>query len=373
MNKKLSDGSCVIHAGLPPAKQGQPFSDGPVFASTFHLSGDPSNAKYKYGRFAQPTWDVLESAIAELEQGQVAIFPSGMAASASVLTSLVSSGDKIVLPSDGYTPTSDYVETFLAKFGVKAKLVPTLEMPTTNFDGIKLVFIETPSNPMLDVVDIRALSEKVRAAGALLAVDNTALTVLGQQPLLLGADISVSSDSKAFNGHSDVLFGHVAAKDEKILEVVKNWRKLSGSIPGPMETWLVHRSLATLDVRLDRMVSNAQEIAELLQKHDAVSLVRYPGLPADPSYGIACAQMKHFGFVISFELKDEKTANNFLTNSEMIFEATSFGGIHTTAERRARWGTPTIAAGLIRMSVGCERIEDLIADISDALDLLLPK
>jgi cystathionine gamma-lyase len=368
MSEKPSLGSQVVHAGLAKPQQGQPFMSGPAFASTFHLSGEVDPAVHQYARFHNPSWDALEAGIGELECGRAIIFPSGMAAAAALMTALVAAGDTILLPSDGYFATRSYADNFLKKFGVIVKTAPTVAMLEQDFTGVKLVFVESPSNPTLDVIDIRALADKVHAANGILAVDNTTLTPLGQQPLLLGADISMCSDTKALNGHSDVLFGHVATQREDLFAAMQLWRKLSGNIPGPMETWLVHRGLASLDIRLERMVGNAQVIADYLAQHDKVGLVRYPGLPGDPSHAIAKQQCHNFGFIISFDLGTQAKAQNFLNASQMIFEATSFGGLHSIAERRARWGTDQVSPGLIRLSVGCERVVDLLRDIEQALE-----
>lgn len=368
MNKKSKLGTTVVHAGLPEAKQGGMFMNGPAFASTFHLSGAADSADYQYARFSNPTWTALEAGIAQLEGGETAIFPSGMAATAAIMSSLVTSGQKIVVPADGYYATRAYAETFLVPNGVELILVATADLLDFDYTGVRLVFVESPSNPMLDVVDIPALASKVKSVGGLLAIDNTTLTVLGQRPLALGADISMSADTKAFNGHSDVVFGHVSTIEDALIERVRLWRKLAGNIPGPMETWLVHRGLSTLDVRLDRMTSNAMIIAQMLSKHPQVLSVRYPGLVDDPAFELASKQMDHFGFIISFDLGSQQKAQAFLKASNSIFEATSFGGVHTMAERRARWGTDNVPEGLIRLSVGCERIDDLIADIEGALE-----
>ncbi len=371
MTNKSSFASKVIHAGLAKVEQGKPFMQGPTFTSTFHLSGDVDNDFHQYARFHNPTWDALETAIGDLEDGKAITFPSGMAAGAAVMTSFVKSGDTIVLQSDGYYATRAYAENFLEKFGVIVRLVATQDILYQDFTDVRLVFIETPSNPLLDVVDIKELSERVHKKGGLLAIDNTTLTPLGQQPLSLGADISMCSDTKAFNGHSDVLFGHVATRDEKLYDAMLLWRKLSGNIPGPMEAWLVHRGLASLDMRLERMTNNAQKIAEFLQQHPVVKMIRYPGLKSDPSYAIACQQMNHFGFVISFDLGDKAKADSFLKNANCLFEATSFGGMHSMAERRARWGTDNVSQGLIRLSVGCENAEELIQDLQQALQKII--
>lgn len=370
MSKKISQATQVVHAGLKKGKNGEAFMQGPVFASTFHLSGEPKEGAHQYARFHHPTWDALEIAIGELEQGNVLVFPSGMAAAAAVMTPLLKSGDTLLLASDGYPTTRAYADEFLVKFGVNVRAVPTVEIPYEDFSDVKLVFLETPSNPMLDVVDINLLAQKIHNQGGLLAIDNTTITPLGQQPLALGADISMCSDTKAMNGHSDVVFGHVATKDPVLFEAMQSWRKLSGSITGPMETWLVHRGLASLDMRIERMVNNAMIIAKYLQGHHHVKDMRYPGLKTDPSYQIASQQMQNFGFVISFDLGAKETANQWLKNTKMIYEATSFGGMHTMAERRARWGGNDVSAGLVRLSVGCEKAEDIINDISQALDSL---
>jgi cystathionine gamma-lyase len=358
----------VIHAGLAKAQQGQAFMQGPTFASTFHLAGDVEVDTHTYGRFHNPTWDSLEAAIGELEEGKAIIFPSGMAACAAVLTAFVKSGDTILLPSDGYYTSKYYADSFLKKFGVNIICVPTLEIPNQDFTNIKLVFLESPSNPLLDVIDIQKLADAVHAKSSILAIDNTTLTPAGQQPLKLGADISICSDTKAMNGHSDVLLGHVATNNMSYYDEMMLWRKLSGNIPGPMEAWLVHRGLATLDMRLERMVKNAQRIAEFLLSHPLVKSVRYPGLPSDPSFQIAKQQMTQFGFIISFDLGTKLKAESFLSHSKLIFEATSFGGVHTMAERRARWPSDQLSESLIRLSVGCENVDDLLADINNALN-----
>ena len=370
MTPPLSPATLGLHPGNDERETGAPFVAGPVFASAFHLPGDQSGVKYQYGRFDNPTWSALEEAIGRLEGGPALTFASGVAATAAVLTPFVKPGDTIVLPDDGYFATRSYAQTYLARWGVAVRLVPTPAFESADFAGVKLVFVETPSNPSLDVVDIEALAARVHAAGALLAVDNTTATVLSQAPLALGADFSVASDTKAFNGHSDVVFGHVAVRDADRLAAVRQWRTLVGAIPGPMEAWLVHRGLATLDLRLARQTENALAIARLLVTHRAVSLVRYPGLESDPSHAIARRQMRYFGAVVGFELADAATAQRFLTTCPLLFEATSFGGVHSSAERRVRWGTDQVGEGFIRLSVGVEATADIVAAIAGALDRL---
>lgn len=368
MPLKTSANSLIINAGAPKAQNGSSFRRGPEFASTFHLSGDVDPEAYQYGRFGQPTWTALEQGIASLEGGETVIFPSGMSAAAAILSSLLNPGDTLLLPSDGYGPVRHYAQHYLVKFGIKLVTIPTRDIDNFDFKDIQLALLETPSNPMLDTFDIRKAADKIHAHGGILAIDNTTLTFLGQLPLALGADISMSADTKAVNGHSDVIFGHVSTQNVDICNTLRDWRKYSGNIPGPMETWLVHRSLSTLDVRLERMCNNAMLLAQSLEQHPKVRAIRYPGLAKDPSHKTAVLQQQLFGFIISFELADKSSADAFLNACELVYEATSFGGVHSTAERRARWGSDDIPEGVVRFSVGCERADDLINDVITALE-----
>ncbi|TIX38189.1 MAG: cystathionine gamma-lyase, partial [Mesorhizobium sp.] len=235
--------------------------------------------------------------------------------------------------------------------------------------GYRLVFAESPSNPRLDICDIAAVANAVHAQGALLVVDNTTMTPYGQRPLDLGADIVVSADTKAVSGHSEVLFGHVASRNPDIVAKVRDWREMAGGIPGPFEAWLVHRGLETLEVRFDRMCSSAETIAKRLKNHHAVGALRFPGLDGDPSHNLARAQMERFGFLISFELASEQKAENFIDNCALMQSATSFGGVHTSAERRSKRGD-AVPSGFVRLSIGCEPVEELWQAIEASLDRL---
>ena len=235
--------------------------------------------------------------------------------------------------------------------------------------GARLLWLESPSNPALTVYDIQRLAEKAHSNGVLLAVDNTTSTPLLQSPLRLGADFSVASDSKALAGHGDLILGHVATQDSGWLERLQTWRTRTGAVPGPMEAWLAHRSLATLDLRLERMSSTAQTIAQLLLGHPLVKRVLYPGLPSHAGHAIASRQMTRFGHIVSFELAGNAQARAFLESCRLIEEATSFGAVISTAEQRARWGGDGVGGGFIRMSLGCEHPEDLTGDILQALEV----
>ncbi|MFC8660511.1 cystathionine gamma-lyase [Streptomyces parvus] len=367
----MGDGTRAVRAGLPEPEQFEPTLPGPVFAAHFHLSGEPVGP-YTYGRETNPTWTHLERAIGELEapgeEVGTTVFASGMAAITAVLLSQVRLGDAVVLPDDGYQALP-LVREQLAAYGVEVRTAPTGgDAQLALLTGAKLLWIESPSNPGLDVCDIRRLVEAAHAAGALVAVDNTLATPIGQRPLELGADFSVASDTKGMTGHGDILLGHVTCRDPRLTADVRRWRKVVGAIPGPMEAWLAHRSLSTLQLRIDRQCTSALALAEALAKRAEVTGLRYPGLPTDPSYAVATRQMRRFGSVVSFELADRDTAERFLTALRLVDDATSFGGVRSTAERRGRWGGDAVAEGFIRFSVGAEDPEDLLADVEQALD-----
>ncbi|WP_406452354.1 cystathionine gamma-lyase [Streptomyces sp. NBC_00876] len=366
----MGEGTRAVRAGLPEPQQYEPTLPGPVFAAHFHLSGEPTGP-YTYGRDTNPTWTHLERAIGELEAPgesvETTVFASGMAAVSAVLLSQVRTGDAVVLPDDGYQALS-LVRAQLEAYGVEVRTAPTGgEAQSALLKGARLLWIETPSNPGLDVCDVRRLVEAAHEGGTLVAVDNTLATPLGQRPLELGADFSVASDTKGMTGHGDILLGHVTCRDPELAAGVRRWRKVVGAIPGPMEAWLAHRSLATLELRIERQCANALVLAEALAKHPHVTGLRYPGLPTDPSYPVAVRQMRRFGSVVSFVLADRETAERFLSALHLAEDATSFGGVRSTAERRARWGGDAVPEGFIRFSVGAENAADLVADVERAL------
>jgi cystathionine gamma-lyase len=293
-----------------------------------------------------------------------------MAAVHATLATALSSGDVLVAAGDGYPGVRDLAAGALSSAGVEVRLVPSAEAAIREaLAGATVLWIETPTNPGLDVLDISSLATEAHEAGALLAVDNTLATPLGQRPLHLGADVSVSSASKYLSGHSDVVLGYAATRDPARAETLRTWRTHTGAIAGPMEAWLAHRSLATLDLRVRRQCANAQAVAELLADRGDVIAVRYPGLPGDPAHDLAGRQMTHFGAVVGFVLADAEHVRRFLDAAELLSEATSFGGVHTSAERRGRWGTDEVPEGFVRLSLGIEDADDLCADIAQALDV----
>lgn len=370
----MREATKIIRSTLTPVKPGEPIHPGPVFAAPYHAPGDPSQIPYTYARSHNPTWTHLEKAIAQIESGpgyraSALVFASGMAACTAVFGAFLRPGDAVVLPSNAYYAARVLAQEYFAKMGIEVRLAPTANnAQSEQLEGAKLLWLETPSNPSMEVCDIAVLCEAAHKAGALVAVDNTTPTPLGQLPLALGADLSVASDTKAMTGHSDILLGHVAVRDLELRQQIDQWRTLTGGILGPMEAWLALRSIATLPLRLERACQNAQRIAEFLTTRPEVQEVLYPGLPTHPGHAIAKKQMRYFGPVLCFILRDKAAAETFLAKSKLLTDATSFGGVSTSAERRARWGGDSIAEGFIRLSAGCEDIEDLLEDIGQALD-----
>jgi cystathionine gamma-lyase len=309
-----------------------------------------------------------EEALGVLEGGHAVSYASGMAAVSAVLGICLRPGDAVVLPSDSYYTVRTLASTWLEPLGVEVRLAPTRGgAQAVALDGARLLWIETPSNPELEVCDVAELVREAHARGVLVAVDNTTATAYLQQPLALGADYVVASDTKAVTGHSDLILGHVAVRDAERAQTLREWRTRHGAIPGPMEAWLAHRSLATLPLRLARQCATAERLARFLAAHPAVASVRYPGLPDHPGHEIAKRQMRGYGSVVSFDLASRGRAETFLGSLALVREATSFGGVHSTAERRARWGGDAVGEGFVRFSVGCEDPDDILADVEAAL------
>jgi len=367
----FGDSTRCVRAGVGPGVAGQAFLPGPVLAAPYHLSPAEGTEPHTYARGSNPSWTGLEAALAELEGdgdpdvGAV-VTGSGMAAITMLLRTVLRAGDLLVLPSDGYYQVRAYANERLAPLGVLVREVPTPTMAGA-VGGARLVLAETPSNPGLDVVDLRELAAATRSAGALLAVDNTTATPLGQLPLRLGADVVVASGTKALSGHSDLLMGYVATADAELLAALARERLLSGSVLGPFEAWLAHRSLASAALRLDRQCCTAAALVAAMASHPMVRELRWPGLASDPAHPVAAAQMTRYGGVLRFELPSAPAVHAFVAASELISAATSFGGLHTTADRRARWGD-AVGEGFVRISCGIEDTDDVVRDVLAALD-----
>jgi cystathionine gamma-lyase len=274
----MHESTKIIRSTLTRVVAGEPLHPGPVFAAPYHTPGDPNEAPYSYARSHNPTWTALEKALGQMETGEFAaghaqagskyratalVFASGMAACASIFGAVLRPGDVAVLPANAYFAARVLMQDYFVKMGVELRLAPTAgNAQGEHLDGAKLLWIETPSNPTMEICDIAALCERAHQAGALVAVDNTTATALGQQPLALGADFSVASDTKSMTGHSDILLGHVAMRDLELRAKIEEWRTLIGGVLGPMEAWLAMRSIGTLPVRLERSCENALRSAE---------------------------------------------------------------------------------------------------------------
>ncbi|HZH19487.1 MAG TPA: PLP-dependent transferase [Geodermatophilus sp.] len=354
-----------------PHEPGQPLNVPIVPASNFRAA--PSGtAGREYSRDdGTPGWEALEELIGDLEGGPAVCFSSGMAAIAAVLE-LLPVGARVVAPRDSYTGLRALLEDGAAAGGRWA--VRTVDM--TDADELAaavheadLVWLETPSNPLLDLVDIAGVARAAAAAGALVAADNTFATPLLQNPLALGADFVVHSATKAIGGHSDLLLGTVVCRRPEDRARLVRRREVAGATPGALEAFLALRGARTLAVRLRQAQESAGELARRLAAHPAVGRVRYPGLPDDPHHALAARQMRGCGSVLGFEVADADTADAVCAHVGVIASATSLGGVESTIERRAKLpGQEHVPAGLLRISVGCEHVEDLWADLAAALD-----
>ncbi|BBY79268.1 cystathionine gamma-lyase [Mycolicibacterium pulveris] len=366
MDAQYGDSTRSVKAVGTEAIPGTPVMPSPVPAAAYHLSPDETEPLDYYGRNSNPTWRRLEAALAELEGAATALtFGSGMAAITAVLRVLAKAGTKLVIPADGYYQVRRYAAEYLAPQGVTVVEAVCADMYDASTDA-DVVLAETPTNPGLDVVDLHQLAMRCRSRDATLVVDNTTATPLGQQPLSLGADLVVASATKGLSGHSDLVAGYVAGSHPELMAAVARERTLSGPILGAFEAWLVLRGLGSAGLRFERQSQNALALAVMLRNHPAVRSVRYPGLPDDPSHRIATQQMKRFGGLVGVELENAAAVHALVQRSALLISSTSFGGIHTSVDRRARWGD-SVSEGFARISLGIEDIDDLIADIEQAL------
>jgi cystathionine gamma-lyase len=286
-----------------------------------------------------------------------------MAACAAIVHALLPAGGRMVAPADGYYTLRSFFAARRLEVALVASTDPLAFAKAAQ--GAALVWVETPTNPGLDVVDLAATADACRGAGALLVVDNTLATAAGQAPFALGADVVVVSATKATSGHHDAVLGIAAARDTATVDKLRAERTVAGAIPGVLEAWLCLRGLKTLDLRLARASTSALAIARALARDWAV---RYPGLPEHPEHALAARQMRHFGPVLCFDLVTQERAERFCSRLRRIAIATSFGGVETTLERRARWRGDAVSPGLIRMSVGLEEPEGILEDVQRALE-----
>lgn len=371
MADDLSPIARLLHRRTDTLQKGDPIALPIVASTTFHLPGDPQ-ASHVYGRYGNPTVEEVEAEIGLLEGAEAVLFPSGMAAIAALAYAHLRPGDRVLVHADGYYNVRALLETHLTPMGVQVTACPTPEMAEADLTGFRMIFAETPTNPGLEVCDIARLADRAKAAGALLAVDNTTATPLCQRPLDLGADFALMADTKAMSGHSDILAGHVAGRNPELMAPVKTWRRLAGAIVSPFDAFLLHRGLSTLELRVSRANANALALAHALSGYRGVTGLRYPGLPDDPSHAIARRQMRGFGPIISFCLPSRDLAERFIAAHPLLAAATSFGGVHASAECRVRWGD-AVPEGFIRLACGIEPVAEFTAVTLKTLDSLALK
>ncbi len=342
----------------------------PLVVSATFDHANPSGLSY--GRDHNPTWALLEQAVAELEEGTQGIaFSSGMAAVAAVLE-LAPDGGAVVVAKDSYTGSRLLLEELGRRGRCQVRLVDATDLAEVEaaVRGAALVLVETLGNPLLTVPDLAGCAEVAHRSGALLAVDNTMATPLVCRPLGLGADLVIHSASKYIGGHDDLILGIVLARDLALAERLRHHRTSRGGCPGQLEAWLALRGLRTLDVRLQRQMGNASWLAMRLKEHPAIQRVLYPGLPGHPQHELAKSRLQAgFGAMLAMELRaDAPTTERFCAATTVWANATSLGSVGSLLERRGRWqGEEHLPPGLVRMSVGIEDRSDLLADLLQAL------
>ena len=396
-HSEFAPDTVVVETGRPQRVDGASVNPPIDLSSTFVSAGDISNSPYAYARFDTPAWTPFEEALGQLEHASLPglVFGSGLAAISAVI-SLVPAGGTLIIPTHSYqgalasaeqiarrqnfdlvTVDISDTEAVIAALDeaghATAGQVPAEGTATSAGAGeaasTGMLWIESPTNPMLEVADVPALTAAAKDRGFLVSVDNTFATPLLQTPLDLGADIVVHSVTKYLAGHSDVVLGAVLTSDAELREALHTERSMRGGIAGPFEVWLALRGLRTLAVRLDRAQANAHAIAERLAAHPAVVETRYPGLPDDPGHARAAAQMNGFGAIISFTVETAGKATAIAEAVRLWTPATSLGGVESLIERRRRHPSEpaTVPEGLIRLSVGIENLDDLWTDLEAAL------
>ncbi|MEN0129539.1 MAG: PLP-dependent transferase [Brevundimonas sp.] len=372
----LQPATVAVAAGRPDRVQGAAVNPPVELSSTFVSRGVPAPGELLYGRIDADAWHPFERVLGELEQSRhpALVFGSGMASIAAAL-SLVPPGGRLVLPRHCYQVTLGYAADLAARQGVDVALVDIDDTPAVvaAVQGASMLWVESPTNPMLEIADLPALIEAAHAAGALVGVDNTFATPLVQRPLQWGADVVIHSVTKYLAGHSDVVLGAALADDDDLHDRLHAYRTLHGSIAGPFEVWLALRGVRTLALRVERAQANAAELARRLSSHPAVLSVRHPSLPDDPGHERATRLMTGYGSIIGLRPRGGvEAADAVVAALELWVPATSLGGVDSSLERRRRFATEslTVPEDLLRLSVGIEDVEDLWADLVAALDAL---
>lgn len=360
----------AISSGRPAHQPGASLNPPIQLTSTF-LSGTAVG----YGRFGNETWAATEDAISKLENANhTLIFSSGMAAISAVFN-MLPIGAVVTASNQGYNGSMSVLGQAHESGRLEVRFIDlcNTDEVLAAIPGTQLLWLESPTNPRLDVVDLPVVIKAAKVAGIGVAVDNTFATSLNQNPLDMGADIVMHSVTKFLAGHSDVLMGSLSTNDEALFARLSNQRQLGGAIVGPMEAWLALRGIRTFPVRVKASSESALELAKRLSEHPKVAAVRYPGLPTDSQHARAKSFMKGFGAVLSFEIKsDAADADKVCEASKLITYATSLGGVESLWERRRRWASESheVPENLIRLSVGLENVEDLWEDIKQALEVI---
>ncbi|AUZ33611.1 cystathionine gamma-synthase [Arthrobacter sp. PGP41] len=388
----LSAETVVVAAGRPPRERDQPVNHPVVLSSTYFGTGALGDGDRGYGRYSNPTWDPFEEALGQLEGSELPglLYASGLAAVSSAL-SLIPAGGVLVMPTHSYSGSlvmaaelaqKGFIElrtVDIADTGaVREALAPRSPAAGPQARPAAMLWLESPTNPMLGIADVSALTDAAHAVGAIVVTDNTFSTPLVQQPLLLGSDVVLHSVTKYLAGHSDVVLGALATSNPDIRSALLHHRTIHGAIAGPFEAWLALRGLRTLALRIERSQASAMVLAERLGDHPAVESVRFPGLSADPGHERAKAQMKGFGSIICIQvrpaagLSGADAADKLVAAVQLWLPATSLGGVESLIERRRRHTAEpaSVPENLVRLSVGIENVEDLWADVKQALDSL---
>src|SRR5438093_194948 len=368
----------AIHAGQEPDPATGAIVTPIYQTSTYVQEAVGEHKGYDYSRVANPTRTALQLALASLEDAKHGVaFSSGIGAT-TTLMHLVDPGQRVVLIADVYGGVYRMTSQVYEPKGYRFTYVPASEfdenLASYLDEDVRMVWVETPSNPLLNVVDIRKAADAAHAVGALLVVDNTFATPYLQQPIELGADAVVHSTTKYLGGHSDVIGGFIATNDDVLAERLYFLQKSLGAVPGPFDAWLVLRGIKTLAVRMREHCENARRVAEFLDGHDAVDKVLWPGLPAHPGHEVARAQMRDFGGMVSFLLESEEEAVEMVARTKLFKLAESLGGVESMIEHPKRMTHASTAdapfaapRNLVRLSVGIESVEDLLADLDAAL------
>jgi cystathionine gamma-synthase len=369
----------AIHAGQEPDER-----TGAVIPPIFQTSTYAQDAVgaprlgYEYSRSGNPTRDALQECLAALEGGRFGLtFASGLAAEDTLLRAVCRPGDHVVIPDDAYGGTYRLFAKVAQPWGVQftpARLTDVDAVRAAVTEKTRMIWVETPTNPLLGIADIAALAHVARDAGALLVVDNTFASPYLQQPLALGADVVVHSTTKYIGGHSDVVGGGLVLNDAELHDRAKFHQNAMGAVNGPFDAWLTLRGLKTLAVRMERHCDNAERVAAFLVAHPAVTQVLYPGLPEHPNHEVAAKQMRRFGGMISFRVGDLARAERICNSTKVFTLAESLGGIESLIEHPGRMTHASVAgsalevpADLVRLSVGIETVDDLLADLDGAL------